>query len=181
MGAPPVKGFRQIQGRLALAERCLRPAFLPKGRPRAAAKLAGLRYERAAAQALEGLAVHGPWFHFEDAKGEGWCQPDLIFPCKALGAAFILEVKLSWVPEAEPKLQGLYLPVVAKALKCKTFGVVLCKNLSPATPGAVHSNLDAALRASLSEGVAMLCWDGRSPETLLPQSAPFAKAHKAAA
>lgn len=169
-------GHRTIQGTLAAAKRLsARPTFLPAVRRRKGAKAAGLAYERSIADALARLAAHGPWFEFTDSRGTGWCQPDFILPRKELGSAFVLEAKYTWVPEAKSKLQGLYLPVVAKAFKIKAFGIVICKNLEPGCKDRVVSTLEEAIQAALAGEIPALLWNGRTvldPHNQRPTAGP---------
>lgn len=130
---------RQVRG-LIWARRAERPTGLPHGRARGA-KAAGLRYEAGLARALPD-ALHGQWFQFQDERGLGWCQPDLLFEESGL----ILEAKYTWVPEGHSQLESLYLPVVGRALQRRVFGLVVCRALPGKLPPGV------TLVHSLAEG-----------------------------
>ncbi len=140
-----MKGHRQVQGLLAYAKRCARPDFIPQGRPRGA-KASGIAYEEEVARALGAEAARGTWFEFCDAKGTGWCQTDFILVRNR--AVFVIEAKLSWVPEAQSKLRTLYLPVVERALERTARGIIICKYLGEeahASGAHICSTLDEAL------------------------------------
>lgn len=101
----------------------------------------GLRYERAIAEALPGW-THGQWFEYEDRKGLGWCQVDLLQ--SRPHSASLLEVKLSWVPEGQQQLEQ-YQEVVECALGVPfVYGALVCRYLRPATNAPV---VDSLLRA----------------------------------
>lgn len=109
-----------------------KPACIPNGRPRGA-KALGIRYERLVARHMP-WAMHGPWYAFRDAQGESFCQPDLVWHQGDL--VVVVEVKHTWVEEAEAKLRLLYLPVVAKATGKRAVGLVICKYLVPGVRAA---------------------------------------------
>lgn len=115
---------RQIEG-LLWARTSERPAGLPRPRLRGA-KLAGLRYEGRVAEALP-EALHGQWFAFLDRNGPGYCQPDLLLGRS--GTCFVLEVKYSWTLEGHQQIEGLYLPVLQKAIERPVAGLVVCRRL----------------------------------------------------
>lgn len=132
--------IRQIDA-LAWARPCQRPIGIPVGRPRGA-KLAGIRYERSLANALP-AAKHGQWFEFEDWNGRGFCQPDLLLGCD--GICWVLEVKYSWTIDGHRQLEGLYLPVVARAIDRPVHGLVVCRRLTEGMKGVrVARSLDEA-------------------------------------
>lgn len=148
--------MRLLNG-LLVAKKTEWPGSIPKPRPRiASSKWKGLAYEKALAKALPG-AVHGQWFEFIDSSGKARCQVDVLVEGEAL--VLVIEAKLSWVPEAQAKLNGLYLPVVTKALAKPVIGLVVAKNISRQTLAAGWISRD------LREAVAMLK-DGSSPVTL---------------
>ncbi len=90
------------------------PPFSPPRRARGA-KLKGLRYERRVGKWLhtqfpaDTKIVHGPWIEFEDSNGVGFAQPDYLVYAES--ALWIIEAKLTHVPEALLQLQGLYSPL----------------------------------------------------------------------
>ena len=131
----------------------------------AAAKL-GLQFERRvhrellhyqAAGALREVQ-HNPWFAFEDKNGVGTCCPDFLI--RTAEGWTIIEVKLTWVAEAERKLQALYAPVVTKALFQVPTTLVVCRRLASAAPPA-----DVALGTVLAKRSGLLLWpsNGRIP------------------
>lgn len=168
-----MKSFRKVSLPLRFAEPCERPKFIPLGRRRQhSAKAAGLRYEAQVGTALGPSALHGQWFHFIDGEGEAWCQPDFLLYDPS-GVCFVLEVKLSWVPEAAPKLRGLYLPVVERALQRPARPIVVCRNVEGAPAGQTVLTLDAAKSAACSGACPVLLWLGPKAGQLVPHKRPF--------
>lgn len=140
----PARDFRLIHG-LMSAQRCVAPHDASRGSNRSA-KI-GLRYERLVWKALEAVSEfahveHNPWFSFTDMNGFGSCCPDFLVWHQRYGI-IIIEVKLTWVPEALPKLQELYMPVVGLALNTVTAPLVICRTLIPQAPKASFSVEDA--------------------------------------
>jgi len=137
---------RQVVG-LVWAEWAASP--WPASRPRGA-KGAGLRYERRVAKATKG--DHGRWLRFCDANGTGYCSPDILLWKPP--ALIVLECKLTWTPEAEAQLTGLYCPILAHLYpEIPIRGVVVVRALTPDAPRPVHT---------LSEALA----DGPAPKVL---------------
>lgn len=123
---------RKIEG-LLWARPCTKPAFIPTNRPRGASNKAGLAFEASVAASLPS-SLHGQWFEFADANGQGWCQPDIL---QFVGSYVrVLECKLTWTPVAFYQLRDLYLPVVAMAYKLPAKGLMVCRNLTPSAPPA---------------------------------------------
>ena len=120
---------RVVKGLLE-AHPCLKPRGIPQNRPRGA-KAMGLRFERAVAKALPD-AAHGQWFDFQDSNGPGYCQPDLFFVFP--DCVVVLECKYTWVPAAQGQIFDLYAPVLGKVFGRPVGGIVVCKNLTGATP-----------------------------------------------
>lgn len=150
--------IRQIC-QLEWARPCQRPAGIPIGRPRGA-KLAGIRYENSLARALP-QAKHGQWFEFRDQVGSGYCQPDLLLGED--GICWILEVKYSWTIDGHRQLEGLYLPVVAKAIARPVRGLVVCRRLTEGMKGiTVARSLEEAARLALDGKRVALHWLGAS-------------------
>ncbi len=106
----------------------------------AAAKL-GLTYERRVGKELlyhgaKGRFTaleHNPWFQFADFFGRNACAPDFVAMLPD-GTARVIEVKLTWVAVAMPKLMDLYIPVVEKALGVRAYPLVICRALAPGAP-----------------------------------------------
>ena len=112
----------------------------------------GLTYEKRAGKELERLLgvgrslLVGPWFTYLDENlWLRYCQPDFIYADK-YGNIVVVEVKLTWVPEAIIKLRGLY-GIVVQQIKCKKPRLmVLVKNLASGCPRprplefVVHTN-----------------------------------------
>lgn len=142
---------------LKWARQIERPGGIPKGRPRGA-KAAGVRYERALAAALP-EAHHGLWWEYLDDNGMGFCQTDLLL----LGpdCALVLECKYTWTEEAWEQLEHLYLPVVARALDCPTYGVQVCKTLRGETSDVCWT-LEEALAIALEGRRPSMHWTMRT-------------------
>ena len=146
---------RRIEG-LLWARRAERPKALPKARPRGA-KAAGVRYERACARALP-KALPGLWWEFEDRAGRGYCQTDLVL----IGSegALVLECKYTWTEAAWDQLEGLYIPVLERALGRPCWGAQMCKVLREGASGpAVWTPREALELAKLGRR-ATLHWTG---------------------
>lgn len=122
--------FRIIDG-LKWASKCERPSCIPEARPGRGPKGMGIRYERALSWALP-EAVHGQWFEFEDSRGLGYCQTDLLLE-QGPSRVLCLECKYTWTPIGHMQLERLYRPVVEEALGREFFGVQVCKVLMPET------------------------------------------------
>lgn len=126
------------------ARACDRPACIPVGRPRGA-KAQGVRYEHALARAWP-EAVHGQWWSYGQGGQQRYCQTDLLLAGPK--AAWIVEVKLSWTPQAKQSLDEVYVPVVACALGRPAFGLTATQRLRRGMQGVVLGDLDEALEAA---------------------------------
>lgn len=159
-----VPRHRRIAG-LEQASLATAPRF-PKEGARSAVQRQGLRYQHAVVKALGGTSP-GQWFQFRDANGPGHCQPDLLTYHR--GVIWVIEVKLTYTPEADTQLAQLYLPVVAMALGAPTRGLIVCRNLTPQVPASrrVSDMADALLRPP-ELGLSVLQWLGKGqfPHTL---------------
>lgn len=137
---------RSIIGSLtSVRELASAPSFAKPSRARGA-KREGIKYENKFAEALGSRARHGVWFEARDARGPLWAQVDVLLGLD--GHVYIFECKYTWVAEAEEKLRGLYIPLVATHSGLPTHGIVVCKKLRPGAPPAV-SMLSEALIQSL--------------------------------
>ena len=123
--------MREIMGLKWVQVLVGRPECIPKGRPRGA-KREGVKFEDEVSASAAIDADHGVWFEFDDAGGHGFAQVDFLW--HLAGAVVVGEAKLTWRPEAYVQLRRLYFPLVAAALGAKVGGVVICKNLTRATP-----------------------------------------------
>lgn len=126
---------------------CGRPLVIPRSRPRGV-KAQGLRFEAALAEALP-MAKHGQWWEYLEEGQKRWCQTDLTF--NWAGFAVVIECKLSWVPQGQESLDGLYLPVLQRALGRKVLGLVAVKNLRRGCPHRVVGDLRLALHTCQME------------------------------
>jgi hypothetical protein len=127
-----------------------KPAFIPGSRPRGA-KAEGLRYERSLAKGLGSKFRCGMWWEFRDDGGIGCCQTD--FFGKAKQWIILLETKLTWTPEAEEQLYGLYVPVVAMAMqvpRSQVLPIVVCKYLTREAERPICFTLKEALEQSMN-------------------------------
>jgi len=143
-----------------------RPKNIPVGRPRGA-KLEGCRYERRVAAALS-FAEAGAWWQFRDRDGPGVCQTDLVI--HGMRSNLVLEVKYGWTAEAWEQLEGLYLPVLALALKKPTIGVQICRVLRDGCDDEVVSCLQEAIDLAKRGRRVTLHWAEAAP--LWPRISP---------
>jgi hypothetical protein len=123
--------------------------------PSRGAKAAGIRYERALAKALP-QALPGLWWEFEDYKGWGTCQTDLVL--RVHDQIFVLEAKYTWTESAWPQLENLYLPVLGMATEMPVWGIQVCKNLTPCVRGMVCRKLHEALESAANGHMTTLHW-----------------------
>jgi len=117
------------------------------GRPDLPVQRQGLAYERKVIAALRRAAPdlctgleHNPWFKYQDSTDPARikvCCLDGLVAGESANFALVLEVKRTWIPEASVKLKSLYIPVVEHVFKLPTFGLVVCKNLTPDSPKPV--------------------------------------------
>ena len=153
--------FRAIVG-LHYAALCLRPANIPKGRPKGA-KAAGLRYEKALAAVIS-RAEHGQWFEFTDLNGPGHCQMDLLIVGNK--RVVILECKLTDVQTGRAQLEDLYFPIARQVWPDKRpLGIVAARHLSKENQlELVETTLKGAiLRAETQQVIPTLHWIERGP------------------
>ena len=131
--------MRDLSSCRTLTVRRCAPRLVPKASNPAAAQ--GLRYEknvigelRKLATELGGSVEHNPWFEYKPRKDDAWkiAVPDGIL---VLGdRVFVIECKLTYVPEARHKLLTLYVPIVRAGL-CATpatnvYGVIITRALT---------------------------------------------------
>lgn len=162
MGHRVVRGLKWAR---ALAQR---PSFIPLARPRGA-KGAGLRYERSLGKMLPKSWLAGQWWEFEDAEGLGVCQTDFWWT-GLMQTGLVLEVKYTWVPEAETQLTKLYIPVMELALGRSIRGIVVCRTLTREAPRA-HGRLADAIAATLGAKPPVWHWLEKTPVN--PRVGPF--------
>ena len=139
-----------------------RPNIIPVGRPRGA-KAAGLRYERALAEALPS-ALHGQWFEFEDANGHGYCQTDFILSFLPRYVV-VLECKYIVTTEAVQQLLHLYLPI-AREVYGMARGVIVAKKLVPGFCRNAFGDLESAISAADVMATPVWHWLGRAVPAL---------------
>lgn len=153
--------FRNIVG-LHYAAMCLRPASIPKSRPKGA-KAAGLRYERELAAAIP-RAEHGQWFEFSDLNGPGHCQMDLLIVGNR--RVVIIECKLTDVQTGRAQIEDLYFPIASKVWPDKKpLGIVAARHLSKENQlELVETTLKGAIqRAEVQNVIPTLHWIEKGP------------------
>lgn len=132
---------RQVTS-LGFARQVERPRNIPLGRA-TGAKLHGLRYQKKVTKLfLGGLPpglklLDGPWFEFRDLNGPGVCQPDIVLLHE--GGGLVVECKLTYTSEALTQLACLYLPVLEECYQLPFTGMIVCKNVTKATPQVNHT------------------------------------------
>jgi len=92
------------------------PSFLSNSY-RSPAMLQGIRFEKKIKKYIDTCyqdaeILKGQWFQFEDIRGRGFAQPDIILLSPE--SLIIVEVKLTWRPEVERKLRRLYGPLCSE-------------------------------------------------------------------
>ena len=80
---------------------------------------AGLIYENRIANYLQAIygkdVIHGQWYAFEDRRGLGWCQPDIIIlPNRNRKYILVIECKLKATKKAWVQLNYLYRPILER-------------------------------------------------------------------
>lgn len=153
--------FRSVVG-LHYAAMCLRPAHIPKSRPKGS-KAAGLRYEKALSAAIP-RAEHGQWFEFKDLNGPGHCQMDLVI--EGAKRVVIIECKLTEIEQGRDQLEKLYFPIARVVWPDKKpLGIVAVRHLSKCSDVRdVETTLKGAiLRAETRGEIPVLHWMERMP------------------
>tara|TARA_R110000803_G_scaffold80261_5_gene146053 strand:- start:1230 stop:1613 length:384 start_codon:yes stop_codon:yes gene_type:complete len=76
--------------------------------------------------------VPGPWLHYTDANGKGWCQPDLfILPPHRKKTLWVGECKLKASKAAEERLTNMYVPLAGLLYPgYEIIGVQFCRHLT---------------------------------------------------
>jgi hypothetical protein len=150
---------RHVEG-LIWAQAVAKGPFGPQGRKKGA-KARGLAFERDVAKALprpEAWAFN-PWYQFGDRNGGGYAQPDFVLRTKT--AVLVLECKLTDTREAYDQLRGLYFPILEHVYGLPVSGIVIAKNLAPASQPPCLT-FGEALNASRNGAVPLLHWLGTS-------------------
>lgn len=115
----PPRKFKSVKG-LKRADVVEEPQFAKINGNVRGMKGKGLRYESHVCNYLDRnlpehvVGVHGLWFKFEDAKGERYAQADWVGFDLLRACIYIVEVKLTRVPDAWWQLNRLYKPLVSK-------------------------------------------------------------------
>lgn len=125
----------------------------------------GLTYEGKVAKSLAGRfegVERGEWWHFADARGEAWCQTDVVVRSRSFDGIYVFECKLTDIDSARSKLRNVYVPVLRAALGCPVWGLVVVKSLSQGVKGLeVYDNLPSAAKAARYGTLPVLHWLGR--------------------
>lgn len=139
--------MREIHGLLD-AQKCSALSF-PKTKDPKMQK--GLVYEKKVTKALNLTAKKcgakcesQTWFKYFDRQGLGYCAIDNLFTFG--DQTLVIEVKYTWVSEAEEKLFKLYLPVVFGSNNFRARPLIICRNITPTTPPRINS-LSQALKS----------------------------------
>lgn len=142
-----------------------RPNCIPLSRPRKGAKVYGLRYEKALADAVRLVyprALHGQWIAYrrsDEPQRVRYCQPDVIVPFA--DRIVVLECKLTETEEGREQITQLYIPALNAITKKSVYGIVVARHLTRETrPETVVRGLDLALIACAS-CIPTLHWLGR--------------------
>ena len=115
------------------------------------------------AAVLGGSLEHNPWFEYRAASGDKWkcLVPDMILFTS--GFAFVIEAKLTYVPEAREKLRNEYVPIVRAGLASVPWiavvPLVVVRNLTP-DAGLRAETLSAAAHAKTD--IPVLAWRGET-------------------
>ena len=115
------------------------PSFTNSFSYQNSAMLQGLRFEHKIKDFLsdrysdKAELLKGQWFQFEDIRGRGFAQPDIIlFPQEFVtnDPLIIVEVKLTWRPGVERKLRRFYGPLCQQIWpNLKQRHVQICRGL----------------------------------------------------
>lgn len=95
--------------------------------------------------------LHTPQIDYVDAQGHGVCFPDFIFLRN--NHVVVVEIKLSWIPTALPKLKELYIPLIERLFNKAAVPLVITKRLVAAAPASAFS-----IREALALPSALLSW-----------------------
>lgn len=158
----------RVISELAWAQLCSRPRSIPKQRKRRGAKAYGLRYEESLAKALP-FALHGQWFEFRDANGQGHCQTDFLM--RVAEQSIIIEAKLTDIEQARLQLRYLYEPIIERAFGEKPLGIVVVRHLSDLksiqSRFMVYDSLKSAILGGLAEPTRLAIWHWRERTPIL--------------
>lgn len=84
------------------------PSFIPQTRYRGS-RAKGIAFEKKIVKTLRKDypdLLSGQWIYFEDVRGPGVAQPDILIPSK--DSLHLVECKLSYRKDAEVKIRGVY-------------------------------------------------------------------------
>jgi len=125
----------------------------------------GQLYEERLGALLEALCgkdrevLMGQWIKYQDKRGVGWCQPDiLLMPKKRKRTIYIIEVKRTATGHAITQLAQHYLPVIRKMFPKKHIRLVqICNFMKHGWKGLVFKTPEDMLARRGWQGVATLC------------------------
>lgn len=112
----------------------------------------GLDYERKVILGLqkslgEDCVLAHPWILYCDEAGTHFAQPDALIYDSKHRAFTIVEIKLSYRPEAAQKLRDFYGPLVRKVFrKRKLRFLQICKNLKPTAKDHTTHSLESGTK-----------------------------------
>lgn len=90
------------------------------------------------------------WLLFQDRLGTGYCEPEAFieFPTRVL----LVEAKLTGGPAGRSQMLDLYVPLLEALLHKPVFSLLICKWLTPTTPGPYFSGPEDFLQAGTRFG-----------------------------
>lgn len=149
-----------------ISVRQIPPRPLPK--PKTEIQKQGLRYEKRVIKQLKRHweVEHNPWFEtqVQDDHPKFLCPDAIIWQ---QGQIIVLEVKLTYTPEALKKLKEKYVPAVEQTYEgSKVLPLVIAKN-TPPIAGIPGENEFRVFHQSLKEALGhfwpVYFWSGRGP------------------
>lgn len=107
----------------------------------------GLRYQKRVAKILKNTGCQievDPCFSYSRGGKEHFCFPDILVHEPKLDRIIVIEVKLSYTPQALTKLKSLYIPIVGQVFGQKAYPLVIVRSAVPGEIG-FHSSLKNAI------------------------------------
>lgn len=83
--------------------------------------------------------VHHQWisFHTEDSGKMQWAEPEGWIELK--DRVILFECKLTGGPHGKLQMEGLYKPLLEHIIGKPVYCLLICKNLTPSTPGPFYA------------------------------------------
>lgn len=119
----------------------------------------GLRYEKKVVRALKARNLtleHNPWFEYLG----GVCCPDIIIYELSQNRVIVVEVKLTYTPEALVKLRTLYCPIVTEVTRLLTSPLLIIRRANNR-----RIEFQPSLWAVLNSPSPVYLWPGNGPIT----------------